>query len=280
MGFYTGKKVFLSGGSKGIGREAALQLAGAGADVTIAARGQADLDATLEALQAARPGAHRAVSVDIRDPAAVKAAMDDAAADHGGLDVLICNAGYARTGDVATSPLDAYSELLQVNYLGHVHLVKAAVPHLVARKGHISLVSSMLGFMSVYGYSAYSASKFATAGFAEALRQEMLLEGVTVSVFYPPTTETPGLEEENRDKPPLVWAIESENSFTRTYTAEAVARELLRSIERGGFENVVGWDSWLVFWARRAFPAIFRFFSDQELRAAARKVASQGEKNR
>ncbi|MCB9694990.1 MAG: SDR family NAD(P)-dependent oxidoreductase, partial [Alphaproteobacteria bacterium] len=61
MGFYTGKKVFLSGGSKGIGREAALQLAGAGADVTIAARGQADLDATLEALQAARPGAHRAV---------------------------------------------------------------------------------------------------------------------------------------------------------------------------------------------------------------------------
>ena len=61
-------------------------------------------------------------------------AMDDAAADHGGLDVLICNAGYARTGDVATSPLDAYSQLLQVNYLGHVHLVKAAVPHLVARK--------------------------------------------------------------------------------------------------------------------------------------------------
>lgn len=277
MGFYSGKKVFLSGGSKGIGREAAIRLARAGADVTIAARGQAALDETLALLQEARPGGHRTVSVDIRDEEAVRAAIDAAAEAHGGLDVLICNAGFAHTGAASEAPTEQYQQLLDVNYLGHLHLVRAAIPHLVARNGHISLVSSMLGFMSVYGYGAYSASKFAITGFAEALRQEMLLEGVTVTVFYPPTTETPGLEAENEDKGPLVWAIESENSFTRTYSAGAVADGLLRSIERGRFENCVGWDSWLVFYARRIVPSIFRYFSDQELRAAARKVATSGD---
>lgn len=272
MGFYTGKKVFLSGGSKGIGRETALQLARAGADVTIAARGQAALDETLELLQQARPGQHRTVSVDIRDEAAVKAAVDEAAEAHGGLDVLICNAGFAHTGAASEAPTGQYQQLLDVNYLGHVYLVRAAIPHLIERKGNIGLVSSMLGFMSVYGYGAYSASKFAVAGFAEALRSEMLLHDVGVTVFYPPTTETPGLEEENKDKSPLVWAIESENSFTRTYSAEAVAAGLLGSIAKGRFEACVGWDSWLVFYARRIVPSIFRYFSDQELRAAARKV--------
>lgn len=275
MGFYTNKTVFLSGGSKGIGRETALQLARAGAVVTIAARGQGALDETLAAMREVSPGPHRCVSVDITDEEAVRVAIDEAAAAHGGIDVLICNAGYARTGAAADTPMAHYRELLDVNFLGHVHLVNAATPHLKRSKGHISLVSSMLGFMSVYGYGAYSGSKFATAGFAEALRQELLLDDVTVTVFYPPTTETPGLEEENKDKHPIIWAIESENSFTKTYTAAAVAKGLLRSIEKGRFENMIGWDSWMVFWARRAFPAVFRFFSDQELRSAARKVAQE-----
>ncbi len=274
MGFFTGKKVFLSGGSKGIGREMALRLAREGAAVTIAARGQEALDATLAAMNRERANDHRAVSLDIRDEVAVRRAVDEAAEAHGGLDVLICNAGFALTGSTAETPLDTYQRLLDVNYLGHVHLVRAAIPHLVRSEGHISLVSSMLGFMSVYGYGAYSGSKFALAGFAEALRQEMLLQGVTVTLFYPPTTETPGLEEENKDKSPLVWAIESENSFTRIYSAEKVADAILRSIERGRFENMVGWDSWLVFWARRIFPALFRYLSDKELRAAAAKVAA------
>jgi NAD(P)-dependent dehydrogenase (short-subunit alcohol dehydrogenase family) len=273
VGFYTNKTVFLSGGSKGIGRETALQLAREGAIVTLAARGQAALDETLAAMKAIRDAPHRTVSVDIADAEAVKAAVDAAAEALGGLDVLICNAGYAQTGAAADAPVDQYQQLLDVNYLGHVHLARAAIPHLKRSKGHVCFVSSMLGFMSVYGYGAYSASKFAIAGFAEAVRQELLLDGVTVTVFYPPTTETPGLEAENEDKHPIIWAIESENSFTRTYTAEAVATGLLRSIASGRFESMVGWDSWLVFYARRIVPSVFRFLSDQELRTAARKVA-------
>ena len=272
MGFYNGKRVFLSGGSKGIGREIAMQLARAGAVVAVAARGQEALDETLALLPPVDSGEHLTVSVDISDASAVEHAVQHAAEQMGGLDVLICNAGFALTGSVVDAPLEQHQRLLNVNYLGHVHLVKAAVPHLEKTKGHISLVSSMLGFMSVWGYGAYSASKFALAGFAEAIRQEMLLKGITVTLFYPPTTETPGLEIENEDKDPIIWAIESENSFTRTYTASDVARGILRSVERGRFENCIGWDSWLVFYGRRWFPRLFQYLSDDELHKAVKKV--------
>jgi len=275
MGFWTGKRVFLSGGSKGIGREAAEQLARKGASVAIAARGQAALDETLAALNAIG-GTHTAVSVDIVDVDGVNAAIEQAVEALGGLDVLICNAGYAITGPVLQAPMEQFQKLLDVNYLGHINLVRAAIPHLEKSKGHISLVSSMLGFMSVWGYGAYSGSKFAIAGLAEALRQEMLLKDVSVTVFYPPTTETPGLEIENEGKHPIIWAIESENSFTRTYSAPVVATAILDSVERGRFENCVGWDSWLVLYARRVVPGVFRYFADQELRAAAKKAASKG----
>ncbi len=270
--FWKGKRVFLSGGSKGIGREVALELARRGASVCIAARGQQALDDTLSALNAVTSANHTTASVDISDADAVNAAVDGAAETLGGLDVLICNAGYAATGPVLDAPIDQFQKLLDVNYLGHVNLVRAAAPHLKESKGHIQLVSSMLGFMSVWGYGAYSGSKFAIAGLGEALRQEMLLDGVTVTVFYPPTTETPGLELENEDKHPLIWAIESENSFTRTYTAEAVAGAMLDAIQKGRFESCIGWHSWLVMYARRIVPGIFRYFADQELRAAAKKV--------
>ncbi|MCB9674813.1 MAG: SDR family NAD(P)-dependent oxidoreductase [Alphaproteobacteria bacterium] len=276
MGFWTDKRVFLSGGSKGIGREAALLLAKQGAKVAIAARGQAALDEVLAALNAISTG-HSAHAIDIGDPAAVKAGVDAAAGVMGGLDVLICNAGYAATGSVLDVPESQFQELLDVNYLGNVWLVRAAAPHLIASKGHISLVSSMLGFMSVWGYGAYSASKFAVAGMAEALRQEMLLHDVTVTLFYPPTTDTPGLEKENEDKHPISWAIESENFLMKTYPPEAVAAEILRSIERGRFENIIGWDSWLALLGRRSLPSLFRAAVDSDLRKAAKKVAETPE---
>jgi NAD(P)-dependent dehydrogenase (short-subunit alcohol dehydrogenase family) len=274
MGFWTGKRVFLSGGSKGIGREAALRMAREGASVAIAARGQGALDETLEALNAVG-GTHLALSLDISDAEAVNAAVNQAAETFGGLDVLLCNAGYASTGSVLDVPPEQFQQLMNVNYFGQVNLVRAAGPHLIASKGHIQLVSSMLGFMSVWGYGAYSGSKFAIAGLAEALRQEMLLHGVTVTLFYPPTTDTPGLEKENEDKHPISWAIESQNFLMKTYSAEAVAAEILRSIERGRFENYIGWDSWLAFFGRRSLPWLFRTVMDSDLRKAVSEVESK-----
>lgn len=276
MDWYRGKKVLITGGSKGIGRALATALASAGAHVIVTARGQAALDETVAAMQAAGTSGQvfGSLSFDVTDRAAVEEATAQAVERLGGLDVLVCNTGYAETGTTVDADADAYERMIRVNYLGHVNVVKALAPHFVAQKsGDICLVSSMLGFLGLYGYGAYAASKFAIVGFAQALRQEMGLHGVRVGVFYPPTTKTPGLETENESKPPEVWALESDSGWNKTYEAEEVAAGMLATIRKGTFDGVIGADSQLIYSLARYMPGITRYFADSDLRKAIAKVS-------
>jgi 3-dehydrosphinganine reductase len=268
---YQGKKVAITGGSSGIGKAAAIALAKAGASVAILARNQATLDAALAEIRAAGADgqAFVAVSVDVTSDEAVASAAKTVLAELGGLDVLINNAGFARCAPAYEASMDDYHHIMETNFMGHVRVVRAFLPHFQAQgSGDISLVSSMLGFMSFHGYGAYSASKFAIVGFAEALRQEMLPYGVRVTVFYPPTTDTPGLEKENEDKPALTWAIEGNS---RKFTPEQVATSLLSGIDKGLFTNMVGADSWFVYYASRYAPWLVRFIIDRDLWAHVKK---------
>lgn len=280
MGFYNGKKVFIVGGSAGIGRETALEMARRGASVAVAARGQERLDETVGAMEGLRvsPGQRfGSISFDVTDRAAVHAAAPEVLTILDGLDVLICNSGYARTGTIAEIDDDAFDQMIDLNFKGHVHATRAFLAHFQTQgSGHICLVSSMLGFFSTYGYGAYSASKYAIVGFAEALRQEMLLHNVDVSIYYPPTTRTPGLELENVGKPPLVWELEENNSFTKTYDADAVGRSLADHVSGGRFEGMIGWDSWIVRKLFQHTPRLARFLADDELGKATKSLAAKG----
>jgi 3-dehydrosphinganine reductase len=275
MDYFRGKKVFITGGSAGIGKATAVQLARAGAEVFIAARGQAQLDQALKEIREVASTDQRtgAVSLDVTDRAAVRGAARDVIDGLGGLDVLVCNSGYAHTGWVHEMPDSAFDDMIQVNYMGHVNVTRALLPHLMSQgSGDICLVSSMLGFFGAFGYTAYSASKYAVRGFAESLRHELLPHGIRVSLLYPPTTQTPGLDKENEGKPKAVWTYESDSGFNKIYEAEAVADAILKSIQRGSFENVVGLDSWFMRWMFRHFPRISRWMNDGELKKAFKKV--------
>ncbi len=190
-------------------------------------------------------------------PALVDAALG------GPCDLLVCNQGYARCAPIQEATIDGFRDLLETNLLGHVRLVKAFEPGMrTVGRGDIRLVTSMLGFMSFYGYGAYSASKFGIVGFAEALRQELLPHGIRVGVFYPPTTDTPGLAEENETKPALTWAIEGSS---RKFTAAQVATALLKGVERGRFVDMIGADSWFIYYATRWAPGLVRWILDRDL---------------
>jgi NAD(P)-dependent dehydrogenase (short-subunit alcohol dehydrogenase family) len=276
MLYYQGKKVFITGGSVGIGRATAVMLAREGANVVVAARGQERLDEAVEAMRAAggEGQVFGSVAVDVTDPEAVEKAAATVLEILGGLDILICNSGYAQTGTTESLALEHYQKLLDVNYLGHVHTIRAFLPHFIAQgEGDISLVSSLLGGMSTWGYGAYAASKHAIVGFAEALRQEMTLHGVRVTVVYPSTTDTPGLERENQDKDPILWTLEADTTFNAVYTPEYVAKAVLRAIRRGRFHNPAGFFTWLILFVYRVLPRFARMMADSELAAAAKKVA-------
>lgn len=273
---YDGQRVLITGGSSGIGRATALELAAAGAHVAVSARNQERLDETVAAMRevARRPDQQLvAVPMDVTDRERVRAAAGEALEALGGLDVLVCNSGYARTGYAHEASDDQYDEMIQVNYLGHVNVVRAFLPHFLEQgRGDICLVSSMLGFMSSFGYSAYSGSKYAIQGFAESLRHELKPHGIGVTLYYPPTTRTPGLERENEGKPKAVWAFESESGWNKVYTAEQVARSILAAIASKRFEAMIGFDSWLIFYAYRLVPGIARWLADDELTKAVKKV--------
>lgn len=272
---YRGRRVFVSGGSSGIGRAVALQLAASGASVCIAARGAAALEQTVAEMRRVSPDpAARlmARAVDVTDAAAVESMAAEAWAAMGGFDLLVCNQGFAHTGRVHEVPVQDFRRLLEVNFLGHAFLCRAFTPHFMRqRSGTVALVSSVLGYLGTYGYAAYCASKWAIVGFAEGLRQELALHGVQVKVIYPGTTETPGLGHENADKPKVVWEIESNSPFNKVRSAEEVAWRLLKAAQGSRFENPLGWDGWFTFIASRYLPGLVRWLNDADLRKAIQK---------
>jgi len=116
--------------------------------------------------------------------------------------------------------------------------MKAVLPAMMERKkGHIVMISSAAGLIGIYGYSAYSPSKFALRGLAECLRGELKQSGIKISIVYPPDTDTPQLEAENQIKPPETREIAG---TAKTWTADAVAREILLGIEKQKFAIAPG----------------------------------------
>lgn len=272
MKYFDGKKVLITGGSSGIGKEAARHLAAAGADVCIIARRQSVLDEALEEIETSRVRPAQkfvAFSVDVTDQNAVNAVAAEVLAALGGLDVLVNNSGFALPLPFDELAVDDFERTMDVNYMGHVHVTKAFLPHFKAQgSGDICMVTSMLGFMGIYGYSAYCGSKFAIVGMAECLRQELFSHNVRVTVFYPPTTDTPGLATENEVKPAATWAIEGKS---QAFAPEDVSRVMLKGVAKGRFTNMIGFGNWVIYYANRFAPWLVRWATDSELKKHLKK---------
>ena len=267
MDFYNGKKVYITGGSSGIGLAAAKLVARAGGHVSISARGEERLQAALAEIKAAavRPDQRFGyVAHDVSDAAQCEAAVPQVLAQLGGLDVVIANAGVAHPGRILETPAEVFEKMMRINYFGTVHTTRAFLPQLYAQKrGHIGIVSSLLGFMGIYGYTAYAASKFAQVGFAEALRQELIDYNVKLSILYPPDTDTPQFAAENEIKPGETKAISGE---VKVMSAEDVATALLLGIARGKYHIVPGAMSKFTRFMHRHAPWVVKMVVDGELK--------------
>jgi 3-dehydrosphinganine reductase len=172
-------------------------------------------------------------------------------------DVLINSAGITHPGYVHELSLEKFMELMQVNYFGTVYMTKAILPGMMARgSGHIINISSMAGYVGVFGYSAYGASKYAVTGFTEVLRAEMKSHGIRVSVVFPPDTDTPQLAYEEPFKPAETRAI---SGNAKALTAEHVARSMLAQAGRGAFRIYPGFDSRLFHIATSKLPSSLVF---------------------
>jgi 3-dehydrosphinganine reductase len=128
------------------------------------------------------------------------------------------------------------------------------------RRGRIVLVSSGAGLIGLYGYSAYAPSKFAVRGFGEALRQELKPEGISVSVVFPPDTDTPQLREEMRVRPEITSKIAG---GAKVKSAEEIAQAIWDGAKRGRFAIAPGFEmTMLARFAGMLSPILNRFSFD------------------
>ncbi len=221
----SGRRVVVAGGSRGIGRSIALAFAGAGASVSVCARGLEGLR-QVEAEMAAFGNPTHSAPCDLADPAAIAAYISAAAAALGGIDVLVNNAsGYGMADDEAS-----WGMSLAVDVMATVRASQAAEPFLVAGTGSsIINISSGSGLNPSVRNPAYGAAKAAVIHYTRTQAAALIKRGVRVNCVAPGSIEFPGglWEQRKADAPELYNATLASCPSGRMGTPEEVAQVVM-----------------------------------------------------
>jgi NAD(P)-dependent dehydrogenase (short-subunit alcohol dehydrogenase family)/uncharacterized protein YndB with AHSA1/START domain len=188
----AGQRVLVTGGSSGIGLAIAEALVRDGAEVALLARNEVGLAAAKRKL--AEYGAEAVtVPADVTDREALTAAVDRAATELGGLDVLVTSAASLSFGRFTETDAEDFEATVETVLVGTVDTIRAALPHLERSRGAIVAVGSIAARMPLPGMSAYTASKHGLVGFLDTVRVELEESGssVTLSLVHPGAVDTP-----------------------------------------------------------------------------------------
>jgi len=251
----SGLRVFITGGSSGIGAALARRFAQLRAKVVIAARSQERLEAVCQGIRA-QGGWAQAVVCDVTDCLSVEKAVAFAVESLGGLDVVVANAGFGVVGRVEELTLEDFERQFETNVYGVIRTVKAALPALKESRGVLAIMGSVSGYFPSPGASAYAMSKFAVRALAESLRGELRPHGVSVVLISPGFVESNIRRVDNRGilrpeapDPVPPWLIMS---------AEKAAKLMVRAILKRKPELVVTGHGKVAVFLARHFPRLTR----------------------
>jgi NAD(P)-dependent dehydrogenase (short-subunit alcohol dehydrogenase family) len=231
----TSRIAVVTGGASGIGRAIATALVLRGDTVIVTDRDKDGAEQVAGRLS--EHGTAEAAALDVTDAEAVAALFHEVGGRHGRLDLVFNNAGIAVGGMTDELTLDHWNRTLDVNLRGVIHGVHAAYPIMLAQgHGHILNTASLAGLVPAPMMLPYTTTKHAVVGLSLALRAEAAAHGVRVSAICPGFVDTPLLDNANPDLPATEAGSHAREAALsvqrRLYTAEALARDVLRGIDK------------------------------------------------
>ncbi len=259
---FKGKNVLITGGASGIGLSIAEELIRRGANILI-------FDLNPEAIKTAlvhlkdlikeKGISCEAFNGDVTDFRSIKAAVDDMEKSGKPIDFLVTSAGIAHPGAIFNLDPEIIKKTIDIDLLGTIYACRAVLPGMIKSGGdcHIALISSVAGFLGVYGYSAYGAAKFGVRGLGEVLLQELKPYKIPVTVLFPPDTDTPQLAYENRFKPEATKAI---SGTIKPVSAEYVAKCMINGIRKDKFQVIPTFSGKMTYFASKFFGPVLRWF--------------------
>jgi short-subunit dehydrogenase len=248
------KAVWITGASSGIGEAVARELDRRGARLVLSARRLERLETLRQEL--GEPERHIVVPLDLASTAAMPAAVEAALAHGGRIEVMIHNAGISQRALAIDTDLEVDRRLLEVNFFGTVALTKALLPSMLeAGGGTLVVVTSLVGKIGTPLRSSYAASKHALHGFFDSLRAELWGQGIRVTLVCP------GFIKTELPRHALTGDGSPQGTMDRAqlegYPAERCAAKIVRAVERGREEVLIGGREKYAVYLKRLLPGLF-----------------------
>lgn len=184
-----GKKVLITGGERGIGRQTAISAAQEGADILVVGVLEEEMAVTVRMVQELGVNAYSA-KMDITDYEATDRTIKDLAAQSGGIDVLVNNAGIFQEAFFVDMTPAQWRKTISVDLDGVYNVTHAAIPYIIEKKGSVISIASQDAFYGCPGYSHYAACKAALVGLTRTLARELGSTGVRFNCVAPGIIQT------------------------------------------------------------------------------------------
>ena len=256
MSNLTGKVIWITGASSGIGEALAYALARHGTKLILSARRKEELARVKGDCKAEAQANIRILPLDLEKSDTLKLSVEAAIQLFGRIDILINNGGISQRSLVSETSLSVDRRLMETNYFGAIALTKYLLPHFISKKGgHFVNVSSVTGKFGTPYRSGYAASKHALHGFFDALRAEHYKDNIRVTMICPGFIRTPiTLSAVTGDGSPLNQMDEGQ------YKGKPVdwcARKIISAIAKNKQEVYIGGREVMAVYLKRFFPRLF-----------------------
>jgi len=242
----------ITGGSSGIGRGLVLKYAKEGYAVVFTGRNEERMAEVENELKNLGRENYLGLRLDAASKADNQEMVDKAIEAFGRIDVLVCNAGVSMRALFSDLDLEIFEQVMNINFYGALYATKFALPHILKSKGSIIAISSINGWRGTPARTAYTASKFAMQGFYEALRTEVMKQGVHVMVVCPSFTGT-NIRNHALSQDGTVQG-ESPRDESKMMSTQDVAAKIYKAMQRRKRDRVFTVYGWLTIFLNKWMP--------------------------